>query len=170
MHAGSSIPSEGLDPSPVVSCRCRPPDLRLLSCRSVRDALSSNDTRPAPPPPPPSPPPPSVSSVTLLPCSRTLPPLRHFSDTPYCVTSRSHFSHTHTHARSLWLFPLCWRRRCGETSHLQPKVETHLHPSSSSFFSVTVWTLMNKRWVLCCDRIYLPTPPPPYCRHVLTLS
>lgn len=77
-HAGSPIPSEGLRsvtraPAPLH----HPPLLPtcVSSCRSIGDTLRSNDRRPAPPSS-------SVSSVTLLPCSRTPSPLRHFFNTP----------------------------------------------------------------------------------------
>jgi len=65
-------------------------------------------------------------------------------------------THTHTYTPPPIPFPhpsSIWRRRSIEMSHLQPRWKRTLTSSSSS--SVTVWTLMKKRWVLSCAPIYL---------------
>lgn len=67
-------------------------------------------------------------------------------------------SHTHTCLRSSP--PLRHLETIsGKMSHLQPRwkrtlTDASLFPSSS----VTVWTLMKKRWVLVCAPIYLSEP------------
>lgn len=74
---GAQFPQRACDPSPMpLHIPCTPPPPTCVSsCRSIGDTLRSNDRRPAPPSS-------SVSSVTLLSCSRTPSPLRHFFNTP----------------------------------------------------------------------------------------
>lgn len=117
----------------------------ISPCRSIGDTLCSNDSCLAPPSF-------SFSSVTLLSCSWTPSSFRHFFNTLLRHLVHPLLRHTLTPPPP---FPIIWRRSSEEMSHLQPRWKRTLSVTSPSSSSVTVWTLMKKRWVLSYAPIYL---------------
>lgn len=105
---------------------------------------------------------PRTSLFVFLICHLALPQLDSpVSQTLFQTPCAPHSSDAYSHSPRPPPLPSVIRRRRrgggGGMSHLQPRWKRTLAvtTSSSSSSSVTVWTLMKKRWVLSCAPIYL---------------